>query len=447
MSLKHSYIRLLFAILFTGCIVFTVGSNKSFAQEAGEEQVPAAGTGPARDAGTQSPGVQESPTKAADGLPTDEAIIQQGQSLFRQNCTVCHAIDQVVVGPALGGVHTRRSLPWLISFIRNSQRLIRSGDPEAVEIYNRFNRTEMPSFNFSDEEIISILAYIKHETERPAETSADLVDPDAPERTAQEGIPTTIIQIVLAGVVFVLLLVVAVLIMVIFVLNKQLSKKEDLDEADREIINQKLDIKKTITSRPFIGIVVFIFIAIVLKAIIDGLFTIGVQQGYAPTQPIAFSHRIHAGQYEIDCNYCHTGVRNGKQANIPSANICMNCHSAIKTESPEVQKIYAALEEDRPIEWVRIHNLPDLAYFNHSQHVNVAGLECQTCHGPIQEMDVVRQASPLTMGWCINCHRETDVNTEGNAYYDKLVEIHAELTRDPMKVKDIGGLECSRCHY
>jgi mono/diheme cytochrome c family protein len=449
MSLKHSYVRFLFAILLTGCIVFSVGGNYGIAQETGEDQVSAAGAGTASDAGAASPGVQQTPTQAADGLPTDEAIIAQGQSLFRQNCTVCHAINDIVVGPALGGVHTRRSTPWLISFIRNSQKLIKSGDPDAVELYNRFNKTEMPAFSFSDEEIISILAYIKQETDRPADTAAG---PDGglvvQDRGVDSGVPTTIIQIVLFGVLFILLLVVGVLILVVSVLSNQLSKREDLDEADKEVINQRVDIKKTLTSGPFIGIVSFIFVAIVLKAIVDGLFTIGVQQGYAPTQPIAFSHALHAGQYEIDCNYCHTGVRKGKQANIPSSNICMNCHSAIKTESPEIQKIYAALENDRPIEWVRIHNLPDLAYFNHAQHVNVANLECQTCHGEIQEMEVVRQASPLTMGWCINCHRETNVNTAGNAYYDKLVEIHAEVKgREPMKVQDIGGLECSRCHY
>ena len=156
----------------------------------------------------------------------------------------------------------------------------------------------------------------------------------------------------------------------------------------------------------------------------------GVQQGYQPTQPIAFSHEIHAGQYEIECQYCHTGVMISKSANIPSANICMNCHTAIKTESKEIAKIYKAIDYDpetgeygdnvKPIEWVRVHNLPDLAYFNHSQHVNVGEIECQTCHGPIEEMAVVKQWSTLTMGWCINCHRETKVNAKGNAYYDQL---------------------------
>jgi len=184
----------------------------------------------------------------------------------------------------------------------------------------------------------------------------------------------------------------------------------------------------------------------VLRAVIDGLFTVGVQQGYAPTQPIAFSHALHAGEYQIDCNYCHTGVRKSKNANIPSANICMNCHSSIQTESPEIKKIYAALENNEPIEWVRVHNIPDLAYFNHAQHVAVGEIECQTCHGPVEEMEVVRQHASLTMGWCINCHRETEINGD-NEYYDKLVELHSAVSKEPMTVNDIGGLECSKCHY
>jgi hypothetical protein len=203
-----------------------------------------------------------------------------------------------------------------------------------------------------------------------------------------------------------------------------------------------------------------LFTAVVFKNVIDGLYSVGVAQGYMPTQPIAYSHKLHAGTYQINCNYCHTSVYKGKSANIPSANICMNCHNAIKTESPEIAKIYEAIGwdpesrsyiegyEQKPIEWVRIHNLPDLAYFNHSQHTNVGGIDCQTCHGPIQEMEVVYQYSTLTMGWCINCHRETEVNTADNAYYDKLVELHEESKAvGNLKVEDIGGLECSRCHY
>ena len=189
-----------------------------------------------------------------------------------------------------------------------------------------------------------------------------------------------------------------------------------------------------------------------LKSVIDGLYHIGVQQDYQPTQPIAYSHKLHAGDYAIPCQYCHTGVMDSKNASIPSANICMNCHSAIvkmtgvDEPSVEIQKIYDAVENNKPIEWVRVHNLPDLAYFNHAQHYNIGKVECQTCHGPIETMEVVKQYENLTMGWCIDCHRTTVLQTD-NAYYDKLVELHDHADKGEMTVKDIGGLECAKCHY
>ncbi len=401
---------------------------------------------------------------SADGIPTDDAIVSQGESLYNNNCTVCHAINQVVVGPALKNVHERRELPWLINFIKNSQKVIQSGDEYAVNLYNQYNKTVMPSFAYSDEEIASIVAYIKAESSAAAAPQADAGDGgavaagDQAAGTGGSAIPSGYLLAILIGLVVILGLILLVLILIVTVLTKFLNQKTDLDEADREIINQKTDVKKLVQSRPFIGVMVFIFLSLVVKLVLDGLYSIGVQQGYQPEQPIAFSHALHAGQYEIQCQYCHTGVMKGKSANIPSANICMNCHQQIAVESEEIQKIYAAINFDpdsqtygnnkQPIEWVRIHNLPDLAYFNHSQHVNVGGLECQTCHGPIQEMPVVYQYSKLTMGWCINCHRETEVNAKDNAYYDKLLELHDEsASGEPMKVEDIGGLECSKCHY
>jgi hypothetical protein len=177
------------------------------------------------------------------------------------------------------------------------------------------------------------------------------------------------------------------------------------------------------------------------------MYGIGVHQGYAPKQPIAFSHKLHAGEMKINCAYCHTGVYKGKQSGIPSANICMNCHNAIKRESPEIQKIYSAIENNKPIEWVRVHNLPDLAYFNHAQHTNVGGLDCKNCHGEIATMEVVQQRSSLTMGWCIDCHRKSEVNGKDNGYYTKLMEAHSLVSKGAMKVQDNGGLECAKCHY
>ncbi len=324
--------------------------------------------------------------------------------------------------------------------------MISSGDPIAVELFEEY-KVVMTSFPFSDDQIISILSYIKSESAKPIEVAAaaPTAGGDAAV-SADQGIPQGYMNAIMIGLIVVLAILLIVLFLVINVLTRFLKEK-DLDVTDREVVDQKLDLGAMVRSNAFLGFAAFFFTAVVLKTAIDGLFTVGVQQGYAPTQPIAFSHKIHAGDYEIDCNYCHTGVRKSKNANIPSPNICMNCHSLVATESPEVEKIYVAIETNTPIEWVRVHNLPDLAYFNHSQHVEVGGIECQTCHGPVEEMDVIRQHTTLTMGWCINCHRETNLNTKGNAYYNKLVELHSEVSKGPMKVKDNGGIECARCHY
>ncbi len=250
--------------------------------------------------------------------------------------------------------------------------------------------------------------------------------------------------------VVILVLILVVLGFLVSAIKRFLDQK-DLTEEEKEVVHSPISGGSILRSKGFIFLVVFIVAAVGFKAVINGLFSIGVQQGYAPKQPIAFSHKIHAGQYEIDCKYCHTGVMKGKSANIPSPNICMNCHNQIKqgtiTGEGEIAKLVKAYETNTPIEWVRIHNLPDLAYFNHAQHVNVGGVECQTCHGPVETMDVVRQHSLLTMGWCIDCHRKTDVNAKGNKYYDDLVELHNVSSKEAMKVEDIGGLECAKCHY
>ncbi len=441
---RHCSLRFLSSII---CLTLLFGYGSSFAQDDAAADTAAAEA--------------DAPAASADGIPSDPEVISAGESLFNNNCTVCHAINEVVVGPALKNVHERQSLPWLISFIQNSQKVIQSGDDYAVNLYNEYNKTLMPSFDYSEEEVTSIIAYIKAESAAPAQT-ADVAAPadGAPAAAAdgEGGIPSQYLTIILVGLLLILVLILLVLVLIISVLTRFLKQRDDLDEEDKEILDQGVKVGKLVKSRSFIGISTFLFMSIAIKLVIDGLYSVGIQQGYQPKQPIAFSHALHAGQYEVQCQYCHTGVMKGKSANIPSANICMNCHQQIKTESPEIQKIYAAIDFDpdtqtygnnkKPIEWVRIHNLPDLAYFNHAQHVNVGGIECQTCHGPIEEMEVVYQYSKLTMGWCINCHRETQVNAEGNEYYDKLLELHEAANQtEPLRVESIGGLECSKCHY
>jgi len=402
------------------------------------------------------PGATEGATAAAStgGLPVDDvAIVDAGESLFKNNCAVCHSSgSDVIVGPGLQGVNERRSNDWLHRWIKNSQAVISSGDPQAVAIYNEYNKQAMPSFAFNDEEITSILTYIKASesaaTAVPTTVGSD--EAQAPGTNVGEGAIGAVggyLDIVLVVLILVLIVLVVTLLLITSLLKNYLNSNRKLNEYDNEVINQRFDFSKIYKSKAVRTLVVLIFIVVLLDLSLDKVMGIGIQQGYQPRQPIAFSHKLHAGEHQINCNYCHTTVYKSKSASIPSANICMNCHSQIKKESPEIQKIYRALERNKPIEWVRIHNLPDLAYFNHSQHTQVGGIECQTCHGPIQEMDVVYQYSPLTMGWCINCHRETPLNTEGNAYYDKLVELHDATSKGAFTVSSNGGTECSKCHY
>ena len=380
---------------------------------------------------------------------TDEAIAA-GKTVFNANCKTCHKLDQKYIGPALRGATDRNSAAWVKTWIKNSQAVIASGDAYAVALYKEYNNSIMPSYAFlSDTELDGVLAYIEYgDKVDPAAAAA----PGAPAATAAgSGIPNEYLSIIVGVLVFILLLILIVLGLIVTVLTKYINK-QDLPDEDKEFVSQKTNYSKIFKSDAVIILVTTLVIAFTAKTAIDGLYSIGVQQGYAPAQPIAFSHALHAGQYEIACQYCHTGVEIGKSANIPSANICMNCHTHIQNVggkegiSPEIQKIYNAVDNNQPIEWVRVHNLPDLAYFNHAQHVAVGGVECQTCHGPIQEMEVVGQHSTFTMGWCIDCHRQTEIATEGNVYYDKLVQLHS-TSKDALKVKDIGGLECAKCHY
>jgi mono/diheme cytochrome c family protein len=387
-------------------------------------------------------------------ISTEPAAISAGKQIFDANCKTCHRVDKKLVGPALAGVYDRApSMQWIKDFIHNSQAVIASGEPYAVKLYNDYNKVQMTSFtSLKDADIMNVLAYIKSEAEKPATTATQAPGAGGVGGTSSGDAAPGYLNIILIGMIIILILLVVILGVLTTSLKRFLDQRT-LTEEEREVVHSPITFGSVTSSRGFMFIVVFLIAALGFKAVINGLFAIGVQQGYAPKQPIAFSHKVHAGQYEIDCKYCHTGVMKGKNATIPSVNICMNCHNQIKTGTNtgegEIGKIVKAFNENKPIEWVRIHNLPDLAYFNHAQHVNVGGIECQTCHGEIQEMDVVRQHSLLTMGWCIDCHRKTDVNAQGNAYYDKLLELHRQSKGQnaKMKVEDIGGLECSKCHY
>ncbi len=381
----------------------------------------------------------------AQEIPTDDAAIAAGKQLFDTNCKTCHRVDSKLIGPPLAGVEDRApSIEWIQHFVRNSSAVIASGEPYAVKLFNEYNKVLMTSFSsLSNEDILNILGYVKAEAEKPAAPA----QPGQPVAGQADGGAPQYLNLILSGMVIILVLLIIILLFLISAIKRFLDTR-DLTDEQKEVVHSSITFGGITRSRGFIFAVAFLVAALGFKAVINALFSVGVQKGYAPEQPIAFSHKIHAGQYEIDCQYCHTGAAVGKNATIPSVNVCMNCHNQIKsgtlTGETEIGKILRAYNENRPIEWVRVHNLPDLAYFNHSQHVTVGDVDCETCHGPIQEMDVVRQHSLLTMGWCIDCHRTTQVNAQGNAYYDKLLEVHEG---SGMTVEDIGGLECSKCHY
>jgi mono/diheme cytochrome c family protein len=376
--------------------------------------------------------------------------LELGKNLFKTNCTSCHYLgpeEKKLIGPGLNDhIFEEYSEDWLISWIRNSSEMIESGDELAVKVYEEYNKSVMTAFpHFSDDDIKSILAYIK---EGPAE---EIVSQVQTGETGSEDSDNSVLYIILGFICFNILLL-------LYVKN---TLKVAAGIPRESFIGSAMSWLKVNPS-----FLVFFSILILfggMKGCWNSLSGIGVAQNYQPEQPIAFSHKIHSGDNGIDCNYCHHTARDSKHAGIPSLNVCMNCHTYINegtiTGKEEINKIYAAIGfdpstrtyipnyEEQPVEWVRVHNLPDLAYFNHSQHVNVAGVECQTCHGEIEEMDEVYQYSKLTMGWCINCHRETEIDTDNPYYHDLHEKWIDKYHGQEITVDMIGGRECAKCHY
>jgi mono/diheme cytochrome c family protein len=399
------------------------------------------------------------PAAAAGGDPV------KGKELFNANCAACHKLDAKSTGPALRGVSARHEMAWIYKWVHNSSEVIKSGDAVAVKLFEENNKSVMTAFpQLSTGDIDNIIAYTSQPIpEKPAGTASAL--PTGPQAEGS-GVSNTIILGALA-------LVMAILVVMLFMVNKVLTKvaaNNGIVVAPREA---RTPIWKAFAKNQFLVLVTSIFLLLASGYFVYAfLMQVGVDQNYEPIQPIHYSHKIHAGDNEINCKYCHSAARVSKNAGIPSLNVCMNCHKNISevaesTATPEyskayydgeIQKLYTAVGWDKakqaytgktqPVKWVRIHNLPDFVYFNHSQHVTVAGVECQTCHGPVQEFEIMKQYSKLTMGWCIDCHRKTDVKMEGNAYYDK---IHAELSKkygvDKLTAAQMGGLECGKCHY
>ncbi|WP_262245368.1 cytochrome c3 family protein [Parapedobacter soli] len=408
---------------------------------------------------------------AVSSLQAQDA--KEGETLFKANCSTCHKVFGKFLGPELAGVNERREEDWLLKWIHNAPSMVAAGDPIALELDAQFPTSMMTAFpQLSETQIKSILLYVKSEEDKKAAADAGggAAGGGSGAVAAASGDASNFMILGLVAVIILAFAVILVLNKVIRTLERVIDNNKELipaegedEEGPRKDYLGKL--KKLAKNKKLV------FFAVLMVAIFLGsagwktMWNVGVHQGYKPVQPIKFSHQLHAGVNQIECQYCHGGAYKSKNASIPSANVCMNCHKAITASdkyggelSPEIAKIYRALDYDpetmeygpdqRPIEWIRIHNLPDFAYFNHSQHVVVAGVECQTCHGPIETMAEVYQYSPLTMKWCIDCHKETEVNHEGNAYYDQLIAAHEQLKKgEKVTAAVLGGLECGKCHY
>jgi mono/diheme cytochrome c family protein len=438
-----------FSRILLFCLAFSLSfSITSYAQEAA---VPAVAAAPADAAAAPAAGAGD-PVK--------------GKELFNTLCAACHKLDAKATGPALRGVADKHDRAWIYKWVANSSAMIKAGDPAAVKLFAENNKAVMTPFpQLSTGDIDNIMAYTSQVIEKPAPGSI------AGAATAASDGGGTSNNLVLGLLVLVLAVLIVMLVMVTKTLKKMSAANGVVVAEDKSSVS----LWKAYAKNQFLVLVTVILLMFASSYFLYGyLMQVGVDQNYEPIQPIHFSHKIHAGDNGIDCKYCHSSARVSKTSGIPSLNVCMNCHKNINEfqgdkdstyvdhskefYSGEIKKLYDAVGWDpaaqkytgkqKPVKWVRIHNLPDFVYFNHSQHVSVAGVECQTCHGPVETMEVMRQHAPLTMGWCINCHRQTDVKVEGNDYYKK---IHDELAKKYGVVKltaaNMGGTECGKCHY
>lgn len=393
---------------------------------------------------------------------------QDGKALFQSNCASCHNPIKVITGPALKGVTERVPDKKLLhDWIRNNQKVLASGNPYFNGLYNQFNKTAMNLFpTLTDGEIDAILKYV--ETYQAPGNTGTGGEP-APGAKGPESDNTLLYGI--------LTLILAIIMMVLLQVNSSLKKLSD----DKEGIPAHEPIP-FYRNKVYITLVILILFVLGGYWLVQGAIGLGRTKDYQPEQPIFYSHKVHAGINQISCLYCHGNAWESKHATPPALNVCMNCHAAINdyTKGPklyredgsevdgtaEIQKLYSFTgydpktgryntEHAKPVEWTKIHNLPDHVFFSHAQHVRAGKVQCQTCHGPIQEMNEVKQFADVSMGWCINCHRTTKVNFpdssgNGNKFYSIYERFHKDLKTgkmDSVTVENIGGTECQKCHY
>lgn len=392
--------------------------------------------------------------------------IAAGKALFNSKCASCHNVLKAATGPALKGLEERHK--WadhneLLKWVNNPAGYMAT-DPYTQGLKTQYGSMMSGFADLTIKDIDNIVAYIN---------DASVVKAPPPgEVPAGE---TSNSNAIIFGVISLILGIIALILMQV---NSNLKKMSDDAEGIRR--PEQVPFYK---NKVYIAMLALLFFVVGGYYVSKGAIGLGRQKDYEPTQPIFYSHKVHAGINQISCLYCHGAAWDSKHAAIPSVNVCMNCHKAINeyakgpklyTEegveingTAEIAKLYKAANFDpakaaswdpntaKPIEWVKIHNLPDHVYFNHSQHTRAGKVQCQTCHGEITAMDEVKQFSELSMGWCINCHRQTKVDfnysdSTGNKFYSIYEKFHNDIKNhkmDSVRVKDIGGLECQKCHY
>lgn len=400
-----------------------------------------------------------------------QADLVEGRTLFKSKCASCHSLDHDGTGPALTAGVNKHDDAFLIPWIRNNAAMIASGDKTAIETA-KLKPSEMTAFpTLTDEQILNIIAYAKAgEPKKAAEAGAAAV--------VDEGVSS----LSLVGVIAIIILSIVVLVFLgraVKMLERLILQKQGIEIVEEESVSLAVGVRGLFKNKKFVFFSVLCLVMVLGSFGWMGMWETGVHTGYQPVQPIKFSHELHAGINQIDCQYCHSGAFKSKNSTIPSLNVCMNCHKSVQARdedgqiSGEIQKIYNALGYDvdkqeydktkeKPIEWVRVHNLPDLAYFNHSQHVVVGeeairkekGLKptdpvCNACHGPVDTMDEIYQYSPLTMKWCVNCHKDSDISGKKNdAFYANVIAAHEKIKKgEKITPAMLGGLECGKCHY
>jgi mono/diheme cytochrome c family protein len=440
--------------------------------------------------------------------------VEKGKQLFNANCASCHKItEEVLAAPGLAGIDQR----WkgkdelLIKWIQEPKAAAASGDPYVKSLVEKYVGTYgwMANQAVSKEEIGHILTYVK--SGGGAADSAAKQDENTcltyeeMQAAADQGKQND-------GLIWIIIIGVILAIIGVSAANISRSLKNAMNERDGKPVEEELTYWGAAKAwmwkhKIFVSLAGLFVFCYLFVALYSTLMDIGVYEAYKPEQPIWFSHASHVCKYEIDCQYCHSSAAESKHAGIPSANVCMNCHKGIKegpiTGKKEIEKIYAAIGfdpatgtyienyEQKPIEWNKVHNLPDHVYFNHSQHVTVGGIDCKQCHGPVQTYSVGRQATieeinaqedvpglikltkpTLTMGWCIECHNKAEIDLASSDYYEEMHnrfksnELGQRFLRsyldenlkktegapvDSLKtilsVKQLGGWECGKCHY